>query len=85
MGVLRSVHMHEYVIPYWGARLGSALLPAAVYALGSWNEEFEGHSVFPSRFNVALNADEQRGFDVPMAIKQTFGRNHYADRPIVMG
>ena len=85
MAVLRSVHMNEYVIPYWGARLGSALLPAPVYALGSWNEEFEGHSVFPSRFNVALNADEQRGFDVPMAIKQTFGWNHYADRPIVTG
>ena len=82
MGVLRTIHMNEYVIPYWSSHLGSPLLPAPVYALGSWNEEFEGHSVFPSRFNVALNADEQRGFDVPMAIKQTFGWNHYADRPI---
>ena len=85
MGVLRRIHMNEYVIPYWGSRLGSALLPAPVYALGSWNEEFEGHSVFPSRFNIAVNADEQRGFDVAMAIKQTFGWNHYADRPIATG
>ena len=85
MSILRSVHMNEYVIPYWSSHLGSALLPAPVYALGSWNEEFEGHSVFPSRFNVALNADEQRGFDIPMAIKQAFGWNHYADRPIATG
>ena len=85
MGILGSIHMNEYVIPYWGSRLGSALLPAPVYTLGSWNEEFEGHSVFPSRFNLALNADEQRGFDIPMAIKQMFGWNHYADRPIVTG
>ena len=85
MGVLRRIHMNEYVIPYWGSRLGSPLLPAPVYALGSWNEEFEGHSVFPSRFNIALNADEQRGFDVAMAIKQTFGWNHYADRPLATG
>ena len=85
MTVLRDVHMSEYVIPYWGSRIGSPLLPAAVYALGSWNEEFEGHSMFPSRFNVALNSDEQGGFDIPMAVKQTFGWNHYANRPIVTG
>ena len=83
MRVLCHVHLNEYVIPYWSSHLGTPLLPAPVYTLGSWNEEFEGHSVFPSRFNLALNADTQGGFDVPMAIKQAFGWNHYAERPIV--
>ena len=79
---LRSVYMNEYVVPYWTSHLGSSLLPAPIFTVGSWNEEYEGHSVFPSRFNLALSTETLRGFDVPMAIKQAFGWNHYATREI---
>ena len=82
IGAIRGVYMREYVMPYWGSHIGSPLLPAPVYTLGSWNEEFEGHSVFPSRFNLALRGETQRGFGIPMAIKQAFGWNHYAERDI---
>ena len=80
--IVRSVHMSEYVMPYWGSHIGSPLLPAPVYTIGSWNEEFEGHSVFPSRFNLALSGETPHGFDIPLAIKQAFGWNHYAERDI---
>lgn len=77
---LQSVHMDEYVLPYWSSHLGSPLLPAPIFTVGSWNEEYEGHSLFPSRFNLALSTETRRGFDLPLAIKQAFGWNHYAGR-----
>ena len=85
MRALQRVYVDEYLVPYWGAKFGTSLLPAPVYAVGSWNEEWEGHSVFPSRFNLALNSDDQHGFGIPMAIKQMFGWNHYATRSIPNG
>ena len=85
MRAVQHVYVNEYLVPYWGAKFGTSLLPAPVYVVGSWNEEWEGHCVFPSRFNLALNSDNQHGFGIPMAIKQMFGWNHYATRPISDG
>jgi hypothetical protein len=65
--------------------LGTARLPAPVYIVGSWNEEFEGHAVFPASFNRSVPTVTQRGFDLVMAIKAVFGWNHYAVRDIVPG
>ena len=85
MRALQPVYVNEYLVPYWGSPLGTSLLPAPIYAVGSWNEEWEGHCVFPSRFNLALNSDDQHGFGIPMAIKQMFGWNHYATHLIPDG
>ena len=85
MRALQPVYVNEYLVPYWGSTLGTSLLPAPIYAVGSWNEEWEGHCVFPSRFNLALNSDDQHGFGIPMAIKQMFGWNHYATHLIPDG
>ena len=63
--------------------LGTDRLPAPVYIVGSWNEEFEGHAVFPAAFNQSLPAVTHEGFDLAMAIKAAFGWNHYASRDIV--
>ena len=63
--------------------LGTARLPAPVYIVGSWNEEFEGHAVFPASFNRSIPGFTQHGFDLVMAIKAAFGWNHYATRDIV--
>ena len=82
---LQSVHMDEYVLPYWSSHLGSPLLPAPIFTVGSWNEEYEGHSLFPSRFNLALSTETRCGFDLPLAIKQAFGWNHYAGRGLPNG
>jgi len=82
VNAIRAVHENEYLLPYWGSQLGWRTLPAPVYTVGSWNEEFEGHSIFPSSFNMALSDEEQFGFDVPMAIKRAFGWNHFAHRAI---
>lgn len=62
--------------------LGTPRLPAPVYIVGSWNEEFEGHAVFPARFNQSVPTSTQQGFDLVMAIKAAFGWNHYAARDI---
>ncbi|MCH7824445.1 MAG: hypothetical protein IH849_06545, partial [Acidobacteria bacterium] len=48
-----------------------------------WNEEFEGHAVFPAAFNQSLLEVQLGGFDLSMAIKQVFSWNHYATRPII--
>ena len=62
--------------------IGTAALPAPVYTVGSWNEEYEGHAVFPAQFNLALSETEQAGFDFVMALKEAFGWNHYAERAL---
>ena len=84
MKLLKGVHMEEHVARRWSAELGTAALPAPVYVVGSWNEEFEGHCLFPFSMNLTVPADEQEqhGFDVAMALKEVFGWNHYALRDI---
>ena len=82
MKLVQGFHYTSYIEKEWIAVLGTPELPAPVYILGSWNEEFEGHAVFPSSFNQSLEVDTQHGFDLPMAIKEAFGWNHYAIRSI---
>ena len=60
-----------------------ALLP--VYTVGSWNEEFEGHALFPARFNRSLKRFRYGGFDLALALKETFGWNTYARKRIDLG
>jgi hypothetical protein len=75
-------HDRFYIEPEWLNKIGTAELPAPVYVVGSWNEEFEGHAVFPSSFNQSLSEVKQEGFDLAMAIKEAFGWNHYSKRSI---
>ena len=67
----------------WPGVVGTTILPAPIYTVGSWNEEYEGHAVLPAQFNLALRDSEQGGFDIGMALKQVFGWNHYAKRAIL--
>ena len=80
--LLTRFHAETYLPQEWPGTVGTAALPAPVYTVGSWNEEFEGHAVFPAQFNLALSAGRQGGFDLAMALKQVFGWNHYAERDI---
>ncbi len=59
---------------------GGGLNRVPVVSVGSWNEEWEGHAVMPSRFNSTLSPRTQQGFDYVLAIKQAFGWNHYAEK-----
>ena len=79
---VREVHLSEHVVPIWETSVGRAVLPAPVYVAGSWNEEFEGHTVFPFDFNLSVRHVAQHGFDLAMAIKEVFSWNHYAQRDI---
>ena len=81
--LMRDVHLNEYLETEWRDALGTARLPAPVYIVGSWNEEFEGHSIFPFDFNLTVPESVQHGFDLSMAIKEAFGWNHYASRSIL--
>ena len=83
MKLVQQFHVSSYIEVEWLSALGTPELPAPVYIVGSWNEEFEGHAVFPSRFNESLSSMEQQGYDLAMAIKEAFGWNHYAERPIL--
>jgi hypothetical protein len=83
MQAIKTMHESEYLFPTWGDRLGTDVLPAPLYVVGSWNEEFEGHSVFPASLNLAFSDVTQSGFDWVMAIKELFGWNHYAGRSIL--
>ena len=82
MKTLRDEYLRLLAEGDWPRTLGSDLLPAPVCVVGSWNEEFEGHAVFPAGFNQSLPGVVQHGFDLAMAIKETFGWNHYAAREI---
>ena len=81
---IREEYLTAHAIPVWHASLGSPVLPAPVYAVGSWNEEFEGHTVFPFDFNLSVPEPVQHGFDLAMAIKEVFSWNHYAHRDIAV-
>ena len=74
------LHGRAYLSAFWAQTLGTAALPAAIYTIGSWNEEFEGHAVLPARFNHSVRNMRQGGFDLSMAIREVFGWNHYAER-----
>lgn len=84
MKLIKSVHTEEHILPHWSAELGQARLPAPVYVIGSWNEEFEGHCVWPFDFNFSVRTGSvrQQGFDISMALREVFGWNHYAIRDI---
>jgi hypothetical protein len=83
MKEMHKAHLGLLAQGPWPQILGTALLPAPIYIVGSWNEEFEGHAVFPASFNLSLPEVTQQGFDLAMAIKETFGWNHFAEREIV--
>ena len=83
LAVLTRYYTETYLPEEWAGGLGTAALPAPVYTVGSWNEEYEGHAVFPAAFNLALPDPEQGGFDYGLALRQAFGWNHYAFRDIV--
>ena len=76
----KALHWEQYLQRSWSGALGTAALPAPVFTVGSWNEEFEGHAVFPFSFNHAVPEVIQRGFDLAMALREVFGWNHYAER-----
>lgn len=71
-------HHDSYMVRAFGEE-GARAQPAIV-SVGSWNEEWEGHAVFPCDFNRTLAPRAQNGFDYCMAIKQAFGWNHYMAR-----
>ena len=53
----------------------TAAVPAPIYTVGSWNEEFEGYAILPSQFNLALSASVQRGFDFVMECERNLVGN----------
>ena len=77
MKLIKRVHTQGHIMS-----LGQDAPPAPVYVVGSWNEEFEGHCLFPFDFNLSVPHVEQHGFDAAMALKEVFGWNHYAFRDI---
>ena len=81
--LLVHFHSERYLPQEFPGVVGTPRLPGGIYSIGSWNEEFEGHAVFPAQFNLAFGETEQHGFDWAMAVKQVFGWNHYAQRPIL--
>jgi len=81
--LLTRHHAETYLPQEWPGAVGTTGLPAPIYTVGSWNEEYEGHAVLPAQFNLALRDSRQRGFDFAMALKQVFGWNHYATRAIL--
>jgi hypothetical protein len=58
-----------------GDRFGTPALPSAPVIVGSWNEEFEGHALFPARANEAMVRDRLGGFEWLAAIKEVYGWN----------
>lgn len=80
--LMSAVHVKEHIVESWRSVLGTPQLPAPVYVVGSWNEEFEGHCVFPFDFNFSVPEVVQQGFDLAMPLKEVFGWNHYAQREI---
>ena len=80
--LLTRFHAQTYLPQEWPGGVGTAAMPAPIYTVGSWNEEYEGHAVLPAQFNLALTDSRQGGFDFAMALKQVFGWNHYAERTI---
>ncbi len=83
LSLLSRYYEDTYLAGEWADVVGTPFIPAPVYTVGSWNEEFEGHCVFPSSFNLALADEVQGGFDWGLALRQRFGWNHYAHRDIL--
>jgi len=83
LSLLSRYYEETYLAEEWPGLIGTPAIPAPVYTVGSWNEEFEGHCVFPSSFNLALADEVQGGFDWGLALRQRFGWNHYATRDIL--
>jgi hypothetical protein len=52
---------------------GGARYPAPPVIVGSWNEEFEGHAVFPAARNEAMVPGGFGGFEWLSAIKEVYG------------
>ena len=75
-----SFHRERYMVPQMQRDDGT--LPPALFSIGSWNEEWEGHAVMPFEFNRTVKKRRQHGFDYVMAIKQACGWNHYSGRPL---
>ena len=82
MKALVLFYADSYLPEEWPGAVGSSSIPAPVYTVGSWNEEFEGHAVFPAQFNFAFAGTRYDGFDFVLALKEVFGWNHYAERSI---
>jgi hypothetical protein len=82
MRALAGFHEKYYLQVFWRDREGTPELPAPIYIIGSWNEEYEGHAVLPASFNLAFDQVLYQGFDFVMPIKELFGWNHYAERNI---
>jgi hypothetical protein len=82
MKLLINIHEQYHIQKTWSQQIGTSELPAPVYIVGSWNEEFEGHCVFPFEFNFCVPEVTQHGFDLAMPIKEVFGWNHYATRGV---
>ena len=82
MRALINFHEKHYLQTFWRDREGTPELPAPIYIIGSWNEEYEGHAVLPASFNLAFEQILHQGFDFVMPIKEIFGWNHYAERDI---
>jgi hypothetical protein len=80
--LLTRFHTEVYLRQEWPGAVGTAVLPAPIYTVGSWNEEYEGHAVLPAQFNLALTNSTQGGFDYAMALKEAFSWNHFAERDI---
>ena len=57
--------------PTDSARTGASEAPPVF--VGSWNEEFEGHALFPAAHNEALAEPDRGGFDWLEAIRATYG------------
>jgi hypothetical protein len=75
-------HHDEYMVNAFGE--GPARRTPSIVSVGAWNEEWEGHAVFPSQFNHTLSPRTQKGFDYVMAIKQACGWNHYMNRSVTV-
>ncbi len=56
-----------------------------IYTVGSWNEESEGHALFPASFNRSLRELRYGGFDLALGHKEVFGWNTYANKEIDLG
>lgn len=82
LSLLTRYYTETYLPAEWESTVGTPAIPAPIYTVGSWNEEYEGHAVFPAAFNLALTDSEQGGFDYGLALRQAFGWNHYATRDI---
>lgn len=79
---LRDMHAWLDQKYYSQEEFRTSPLRAPVYTVGSWNEEFEGHSLFPFSYNRSVRRPRNGGFDLALALKEAFGWNIYAQREL---